>query len=73
MKAEMPEKTLNTDCLKCGMPMPQIPPAPSDHPIYRFRFIPTGFLCPKCGHFNDLKGRNGWKEFKENLLPKESK
>jgi hypothetical protein len=31
-------------------------------------FMVTGYCCKNCGHFNDLKRRKGYKEYRENIL-----
>lgn len=52
---------MNTNCSKCGAPMPPTPKPTVDSPLNFARFIITAYRCEQCGHWNDLKRRKGWK------------
>jgi len=56
------ESKLNTDCKKCGTPM-SVPKNDntSKSIIRRLTVTITNYRCEKCGHWNDLKRRKGWK------------
>lgn len=45
----------DTDCRKCGEPMPA--PAPMKGILAHAKFTLTAYRCMKCGHWNDLKKR----------------
>jgi DNA-directed RNA polymerase subunit RPC12/RpoP len=50
---------MNTDCKKCGAKMP---PEPKTTGIFaHLSFKTTAYRCDKCGHWNKLKMRKGWK------------
>jgi hypothetical protein len=55
---------MNTDCKKCGTPMPMPPKGQNANPIYGGSFLVTKYLCRVCGHWNDLTRRNGFMEYK---------
>lgn len=48
---------VNTDCSKCKAPMPPPPKPIGCSPIEMMPMTITAYLCPECGHVNDLKRR----------------
>lgn len=52
----MAEQFPDTDCRKCGSPMPK-PMSKSKSPIYQIPMKITAYVCQKCGHVNDLTAR----------------
>lgn len=57
----------STDCKGCGEPMVEPPHAKSGW-LAHAKSITTGYLCKKCNHWNDLKRRKGWAEYKAHKL-----
>lgn len=51
---------MNSDCKKCRAPMRAVPASSSFLGIA----IITGYRCKECGHWNDLKRRKGYVEWK---------
>lgn len=48
----------DTDCRKCKTPMPMSMAAPlTSGPFAGRLFTLIGYLCAKCGHWNDLSRR----------------
>lgn len=47
----------DTDCRQCGGPMPASAPIRGSSPIDRIPMRTTGYRCPTCNHWNDLKRR----------------
>ncbi len=47
----------DTSCRKCGEPMPSPKIKPTGTFLDAIPFNITGYLCSKCGHWNDLKRR----------------
>ncbi len=62
----MSAQNFNSSCSKCGRDMPPVH-RPTGMPFPSWGFITTGYLC-ECGHYNDIKRRKGWKEYKGKLL-----
>lgn len=52
---------MRTECSKCNAPMPA--PAPSAAGWLNHG-VTTGYQCKECGHWNNLKRRNGYVEWK---------
>ncbi len=50
---------MNTDCKKCGAPMPD---PPAMRAGFLATFVTTAYRCRHCDHVNDLTRRKGWKE-----------
>lgn len=58
---------MNTDCSKCGAPMPVVPKAnPASGIMSALKFVLTGFVCQKCGKANHLERRKGFKQWSDN-------
>jgi hypothetical protein len=53
---------MDTSCKKCGAEMPPLPPAKKGSIFSDCEFKLTGYLCEKCGHWNDLTKRKGYKK-----------
>lgn len=56
----MSAPVFNSDCRKCRAPMPPLPAPKGRSPIDRAPFIPTGFCCDACGHYNNIQSRKGF-------------
>ena len=50
---------IDTSCKKCRASAPplEIPVSPSQGVIGMIPMTMTGYRCPNCGHYNDLKKR----------------
>ena len=48
---------MNERCSKCGAPMDPIPKPKGNSPIDKLKFTLTGFLCRKCGEWNNIAKR----------------
>jgi ssDNA-binding Zn-finger/Zn-ribbon topoisomerase 1 len=55
---------MTTDCSKCGTPMRAPSPPRATSPIQTLmnRMTITAHVCEKCGHYNNLKRRKGYKK-----------
>ena len=52
---------MNSNCSKCGDGMPQYKPA--NGWIGAIQFVTVSYRCLGCGHWNNLKRRNGYAEW----------
>lgn len=52
---------MNSDCKKCRAPMRAVPASSS---FLGIAIITTGYRCKECGHWNNLKRRKGYVEWK---------
>ena len=58
---------MNTDCSKCGAAEQPLSRAKGSSPmvaLFNSAFITTAYRCLQCGHWNNLKRRKGFKEWK---------
>jgi cbb3-type cytochrome oxidase cytochrome c subunit len=59
--------SFDTSCRQCHALMPRAPQAP-DRDRFAAAVVLTEYRCDECGHWNDLKRRKGWKEYRDGQL-----
>jgi DNA-directed RNA polymerase subunit RPC12/RpoP len=58
---------MNTNCSKCNAEMRTDKPIKSGI-FARMPALITGYRCSKCGHWNNLKRRKGYAEYKSKAM-----